>query len=98
MSLHLRNGIFYLKKRVPKAYSSVDDREYVWVSLKTDSKREAEEKTGPVWDALIASWKARLAGDTQDADKRYSAALELAAAHGIRYVNVGQVAELDLAD
>ena|GEM_PF-4363800 len=45
----------------------------------------------------MAAWKARLAGDTVDADKRYSAAIELAAAHDVRCVNVGQVAKLELA-
>ncbi|MGN0932238.1 DUF6538 domain-containing protein, partial [Falsigemmobacter intermedius] len=97
MSLHLRNGIYYLKKRVPKAYAPVESREYVWVSLKTDSLRAAEEKCDKVWDGIVAAWKARLAGDTADADKRYSAAIELAASHEVRYINVGQVAELELA-
>ena|GEM_PF-4952887 len=42
MSLHLRNGIYYFKRRVPKAFALVEPREYVWVSLNTDSLRAAE--------------------------------------------------------
>lgn len=97
MSLHLRSGIYYLKKRVPKAYASVEPRRDIWVSLRTDSLRAAEEKYVKVWDGILAAWKARLKGDTTDADKRYAAAIALAAAHNVNYINVGQVAELELA-
>ena len=82
---------------MPKAYASVEPREYIWISLKTDSLRAAEEKHVKVWDGILAAWKARLKGDTTDADQRYAAAIALAAAHNVNYINVGQVAELELA-
>lgn len=78
-ALHVRNGIFYIKRRVPKAFAQVDGRAYIWISLQTGSRREAEARSGLVWGTVMGSLRARLAGRLEDADKLYAQALEMAA-------------------
>jgi hypothetical protein len=55
----LRNGIYYLRKRVPERFKSIEPRAYVWVSLKTDSRTEANAKAAQVWEELTVAWEAR---------------------------------------
>ena len=78
-ALHIRSGIFYIKRRVPKAFAGVDPRAYIWISLQTGSRREAEARSGLVWSTVVGSLRARMAGRIDDADALYAQALELAA-------------------
>jgi integrase len=94
MSIIKRGGIWALKRRTPRRYAPVEPRKEVWISLKTDSESEAEGKAEVVWRGLIASWEARLAGDTTDAQRRYEAALNIAAQRGFAYLPTQQVAAL----
>ncbi len=87
------NGLS-LYKRVPIRYASVEPRKLIWLSLHTDSESEANQKEGPAWAQLIAGWEAKLAGDTSDAEHRFAAARDLAAARGFRYMRADQVAKL----
>ncbi|WP_415234060.1 DUF6538 domain-containing protein [Pseudorhodobacter sp.] len=98
MSIHLRKDTYYIKRRVPKRFASLGLGAYKWVSLRTDSLKEAEQKAETIWDGIIASWEAAMSGNTDDAEKRYSAALALAAAKGVKFINVGQVADLPTAE
>lgn len=43
---------------------------------------------------MIEAWEAKLAGDTSDAESRFAAARDLAAARGFRYLKAGDVARL----
>jgi len=85
------NGLS-LYKRVPKRYEPVEPRKFIWLSLHTDSETEANQKAGPAWAQLIAGWEAKLAGDTSDAEQRYAASRDLAAARGFRYLRADKVA------
>lgn len=68
----------------------------VWISLHTDSLSTAEVKAAAVWDQFIAGLEAKLAGDTNDAEARFAAAHDLAAARGFRYLRADKVAQLPL--
>lgn len=94
MSLIIRSGRYQLYRRVPRRYSSVDSRMFVKVSLRTDSKEAAEAKAAIVWEKLIVAWEAKLAGESLDAELAFSAASDLAAVRGLRYLDVSQVAQL----
>lgn len=98
MTLILRGATFYLKRRVPIRYRSVETRPWVVVSLKTDSRREAEAKAAQVWDQHKLGWEARLKGHDADALARFEAAKELAQAYGFRYATARQVARQPLAE
>ena len=95
-NLRLRGKMYSLRRRVPERYSSVDTRDEVWVSLHTDSLTQAKEKASKVWEEHIAGWEARLSGRSADASKHFDAVRELAKAKGVKYVPVGQVANLPI--
>jgi integrase len=94
----MRGKSFQLYKRVPKRYKSIEPRTFVWLSLHTDSPSIAKNKAAGVWAQLVEAWEARLAGDNADSDKRLSAAKELAAVRGFRYLDAAKVAALPVAD
>lgn len=98
MALIIRGTTYYLRKRLPRRYDLVEDRKEILHSLHTDSLSVAEKKAKIVWDELIQSWEARLAGDTQDAEARYDAARNLAKTRGYRYLPGAQVAKLPLEE
>lgn len=83
-----------LYKRVPKRYAAVEPRKFVWLSLKTDSQSVAAQKADAAWGQMIDAWEAKLAGDTTDAEQRFAAARDLAAARGFRYLRADKVAQL----
>ena len=91
-------GTLHLYKRVPKRYASVEPRQFVWASLHTDSHSIAKTKEAAAWEQMIAAWEAKLAGDTSDAEQRFAAARDLAAARGLRYLRADQVANLPLEE
>jgi len=94
MAIKKRGKTLSLYKRVPKRYESVESRKFIWLALHTDSPTVAERKAGPAWEALVEAWEAKLAGDTSDAEQRFAAARDLAAARGFRYLRADQVAKL----
>lgn len=96
MSLILRSGTYNLVRRVPKRFHSVEERRQIWISLNTDSPVEAAKKKDAAWAEMVAAWEARLAGESDEAEKRYAAAREIAQRHGFRYLPIREVAELPL--
>lgn len=98
MAIKKRGKKWSLYKRVPKRYAAIEPRKFVWLALHTDSESEAERKSSPAWDQMIAAWEAKLAGDTSDAEQRFEAARELAAARGFRYMSADRVAKLPLEE
>jgi integrase len=91
-------GMLHLRKRVPKRFASVDDRAYVWISLKTDSPEIARQKAPVVWSEMCAAWEARLAGDTTGAEAAYEAARNLAQRRGYRFLSPSEIARLPLPE
>ncbi len=93
-NLKLRGRIYYLRRRVPERYKTVENRNEVLLSLRTDSLEVAKSKQGGVWRNQVEAWEAKLAGDTADAEKKHAAAIELAAVRGLRYMPMPEVLEL----
>jgi integrase len=101
MSVVKRSEIFYLRKRVPNRYSTVEKRGTIWISLHTDSETVAHQKAPSAWQHYIEGWEARLAGDNDNAEIRFEAVKKLAAIRGFRYVGADLVADMphnDLLD
>jgi len=98
MFIHKRGEIWALKRRVPARYARVEKRPVVWVSLKTDSETTARHKADQVWQGLVASWEARLVGNSADADRRYAAAMALADQRGFSFLPASEVAQLPAED
>jgi hypothetical protein len=96
MKLHKRGSTLYLRKRVPMRYKRVDDREYIWLSLHTDSESVAQAKVTRVWSDIIEAWEAKLDGADDEGEGRMRAARELAAKRGFRFMAAREVANLPL--
>ena len=94
MSVILREKCYHLRKRVPQRFQSVEPREIIWVSLKTDSRTQAERKAISVWSKLEETWEARLSGDTSDAEELHEAAVKIARLKGFRYLEMDSVEKL----
>ncbi len=74
MAIKQRGKTLYLYRRVPKRYEAVEPRQFVWVSLHTDSEALAPTKEVTAWANMIEGWEALLAGDSSDAETRFEAA------------------------
>jgi integrase len=98
MTLYLRGKIWGMKRRVPVRYAAVEPRKVIWVSLKTDSLTIARTKAENVWQRLLDAWEARLAGQDEDAARRYAAAMDLAAQRGFQFLSADKVAALPTVD
>ncbi|WP_417209492.1 DUF6538 domain-containing protein [Antarctobacter sp.] len=98
MPVYLRGSTYHLKRRVPTRYAKVERRQFVYMSLKTDSLTVAQRKAEDVWDQLLAQWEALLKGDTNLAKVRYEAAQDLAKARQLRFMPAEEVAKLPLPE
>lgn len=94
MKLVRRHRTFHIVRRVPKRYQPIEPRKQVWISLHTDSETIAQQKAPAAWAHMIEGWEAALAGATDDAEKRFQAARELAAVRGYSYLPANRVAKL----
>ncbi|WP_126975611.1 DUF6538 domain-containing protein [Frigidibacter oleivorans] len=94
----LRGSTYHIRKRVPRRYRDVEDRDYVWISLHTDSPEIARRKAPAVWTDMIEAWEAKLEGRGDDAANRMAAARNLAAKRGYRFLSAAEVARLPLPE
>lgn len=94
MTLILRHKTYHLKRRVPVRFHTVEGRKVIWISLGTDSEKEAEARAISAWREMLEGWEARLAGDTGDAEQRFEAARRIAQRKGFRYISMEKVLKL----
>lgn len=94
MKVILRGSTYYIRRRVPQRFARVEPRQAVWVSLHTDSKILANTKAKAAWAEMIEAWEAKLAGLSEDAERRFEAAKQLAQTRGFRYLPADRVATL----
>ena len=90
----LRGRIWYLDRRVPVRYASVEPAVRVTLTMGTRNHAEASAKSERVWVELVAAWELRLAGRDADAMKRYDAAREIAAKKGFSFLSLDEVSAL----
>jgi hypothetical protein len=94
----LRGKTWYLKRRVPTRFASVEERDVIWDSLSTDSYSVAVQKSAGVWLNYIEAWEARLAGRDGDAAEKFRLAQQLAAIRGFQFLAVDKVEEAPLEE
>ena len=80
-----RNGNYYYNRKVPTAYREYDSRDYVRVSLKTDSKKIAIRLANEKNDQLEAYWYSLLKTGEKYSESRYKALIERAGILGFTY-------------
>jgi integrase len=98
MSILKRGTSYSLKRRVPLRFRSVEPRVEIWLSLKTDSPKEAAARAADVWTQMLARWEAMVAGNSSDAADRYQAAKDIAKHRGFRFMPVDRVAALPIGE
>lgn len=91
MKLTLRGSKFYLVKRVPSRFSSVEPRKQVWISLQTDSRTEAFRRASEVSLDLENQWLAKVSGGFSD-KKRIASLSSIAETRGFQYLPADKVA------
>ena len=96
LNLIRRGTILYIRKRVPRRYQPVEPREFVLISLHTDSELEAQGKASVAWNEMLQAWEAKLDGKSDDAAKRFAAAKNLAARRGFNFIPATEVAKLPI--
>lgn len=96
-----RNGHWHLRYVVPKRYRGIEPRSQIWISLKTDSEREARKMAATIESDLTARLEARLLSGGKDpgqVEERYKAVVATANAMGLSYVQAGALLEGDPAE
>lgn len=81
----LRGGIFFYRRRPPKAIAHLDTRKIVRVSLGTADRVDAARRAAEFEAKLEQLWAALLAGESDSAWARYNAAVERARLEGFTY-------------
>lgn len=94
----LRGDHYYIRRRVPARYASVDQRTFVQICLFTDSLDVARRKAPEVWAQMIEAWEAKLDGHDTEGEARMKAARNLAQRRGYRYLDAPEVARLPLEE
>lgn len=87
----LRGEHYHIRRRVPTRYKHVDTREYIQISLFTDSLKLAEDKAQTIWREMIEAWEAKLEGRHDDAEARIAAAMNLAQRRGYAYLPIEKI-------
>lgn len=64
----LRNGHYYIRRRIPSRYAVIEPRTIVQQCLFTDSLELAQRKAGEVWAQMIEAWEAKLEGNGEEGD------------------------------
>jgi len=95
---HNRDGVWYLRKRVPKAYAHLEKREEVWLStgiLVAHDPRalRAKEAVKELSSGLEASWKLREQGRADNAKERFEAAQKRARSLQLPYLTNSELAD-----
>jgi hypothetical protein len=101
MGIVNRAGHWHLRYVVPKRYRAVEPRSQIWISLKTDSEKEAKRVAAEIERDLTSRLEARLLSGGKDAgqvEERYRAVVATANAMGLSYVQAGALLEGDPAE
>lgn len=79
---------------MPSRYREIEAREFIWVSLHTDSETQARIKAPTIWQEMIEAWEANMLGASADAEAAFAAAKNLAARRGFCFRPAVDVAKL----
>lgn len=86
-----RGAHFHFVRRVPKDIRAVDDREYIQLSLKTDSPSLAQQRATILNQHINTYWESLII-DPSNKEERFKQAVHLARLHGFGYKTASEIA------
>ena len=89
---------FYYVRRLPKDIAEIEGRSDIKISLRTDSRAEAEAQISNINERIELRWQAIRDGRGDDAEKHWKSALDLARSFGFAYREKDQLLGGDLGD
>jgi integrase len=97
MGIIRRGEVWFFKARVPRRVAHVDRREFVRLSLHTDSERIARQKAAEIEGRLAACWEAMEAQALGDARGHFEAVRKIAHRLGFTYRTIDEIETKPLA-
>lgn len=94
--LTFRNGRYYFYRRVPNEYKAIARREYIRISLRTDSRREAMKLATVLNTDVENLWKGSVCKGKTIGSNEYKGLLDRAKNFGFTYMPMPDVASGDL--
>jgi hypothetical protein len=82
---------YHFVRRVPKDIRAIDDREFIQVSLKTDSANLAQHRATILNQHINAYWESLII-DPSNKEERFKQAVHLARLHGFGYKSAAEIA------
>ena len=86
-----RGAHFHFIRRVPKEIHTLDNREYIQLSLKTDSPSLAEHRAAILNQHINAYWESLII-DPSNPEQKYKRAVQLARLYGFGYKSAQEIA------
>ena len=87
-----RGANYHFVRRVPKDIRAIDGREFIQVSLKTDSAKLAQHRAAILNQHINAYWESLII-DPSDKEERFKQAVHLARLHGFGYKSAADIAQ-----
>ncbi len=91
-----RGHHFHFIRRVPQEIRTIDGREFIQISLKTDSPSLAKQRASILNQHINAYWEGLII-DPSNKEARYKQAVNLARLHGFGYKNAQDIAQEPVA-
>lgn len=91
-----RGSRFHFFRRVPKAIKLIDGRDYIQLSLKTDSPSIAVERATLLNERINTYWQG-LVVDPNNVEDKFQSVVNLAKLHGFNYQTASEIATLPVA-
>ncbi|MBE7172494.1 MAG: tyrosine-type recombinase/integrase [Williamsia sp.] len=92
------NGYFYYNRRVPNEVRDLDPRNIVRVSLKTESRDQAQRKAVILNDQIESYWQTLLDDGMRHDDRRFARTICIARQMGFSYQPMAKVAALPIEE
>lgn len=92
------NGHFYYNRRVPNELRGLDPRNVVRVSLKTQSRDQAQRKAVVLNDQIESYWQTLLDNEVRHDDRRFARTVRIARQMGFSYQPMARIAALPIEE
>jgi integrase len=89
-----RGAHYHFVRRVPKEIKHIDERDYIQLSLKTDSPSVAQQRANELNQQINIYWQSLVENEASlniDKEARFKQAVQLARLHGFSYKSTNEI-------